>query len=106
MNAIKSTVKNGKIVVDAPDDWPEGCRVIVEPVPAGGERIGLDESEWRNDPAALADWEAWIQTIEPLELTAEEQAAHARFEEEFRRFNIEAVRKRMAAGDGPCSKWT
>ncbi len=89
MNAIKGTVKNGKIVLDAPADWPEGCGVLVEPVLAVGEKIGLAESEWRDDPAALADWEAWIKTIEPIEFTPEELAATARFEEEFRRFNIE-----------------
>jgi hypothetical protein len=98
MNAIKGTVKNGKIVLDAPPDWTEGCPVIVEPVSAPGEKIGLDEFEWRDDPAALADWEAWIKTIEPIELSPDEQAANARFEEEFRRFNIEAVRKQMAEG--------
>jgi hypothetical protein len=96
MNAIRGTVKNGKIVLDAPADWPEGCGVSVEPVSAVGAKIGLDESEWRDDPAALADWEAWLQTIEPIELTPEEAAAAARFHEEFRRFNIEAVRKQMA----------
>jgi hypothetical protein len=100
MNAIKGTVKNGKIVLDAPDDWPEGCRVIVEPVSAVGEKIGLDECEWRDDAASLADWEAWIKTIEPIELTPQEQVANTRFEEEFRRFNIEAVRKQMAEGGG------
>jgi len=98
MNAIVGTVKNRKIVLDAPDDWPDGCGVIVEPVPPLGEKIGLDESQWRDDPATLADWEAWIKTIEPLELGAEEVAANARFEEEFRRFNIEAVRKQMTEG--------
>ncbi len=98
MNAIRSTVKNGKIVLDAPADWPEGCGVIIEPVSTSRAKIGLDESEWRDDPVALADWEAWIKTIEPIELTPEEQAATARFEEAFRQFNVEAVRKQMAEG--------
>lgn len=68
-----------------------------------GERAALlpvaEEAEWRDDPAALADWEAWMKTIEPLELTPEEQAAGARFDEEFRRFNVEAVRRQLAEGD-------
>jgi hypothetical protein len=98
MNAIRSTVKNGKIVLDAPADWPEGCGVIIEPVAAVGDKIGLDESEWRDDPAALADWAAWLKTIEPMEVTPQEQAADSRFEEEFRCFNLEAVRKQMAEG--------
>jgi hypothetical protein len=60
----------------------------------------MEESQWRDDPETLADWERWIKTIEPIELTPEEQAANARFAEEFRRFNVEAVRKLMAAGGG------
>jgi hypothetical protein len=28
-----------------------------------GERIGIDESEWRDDPAGLAEWETWLRTI-------------------------------------------
>ncbi len=95
MNAIKSIVKDGRVSLDAPPDWPEGCAVIVEPIPAAGEKIGIDESEWRDDPASLADWDAWIKTIEPLEFTPDEDAALARFNEEMRRYNIEAVRRQM-----------
>jgi hypothetical protein len=100
MNAIKATWKNGQIVPDVPVSWPEDCRLIVEPLPAE-ERIGIDESEWRDDPESLADWEAWLKTIESLELTPEEQAAFARFDEEMRRFNIEAVRRQMEEGGLP-----
>jgi hypothetical protein len=109
MSAIKGTFKNGQVVLDAPPDWPEGCRLKVEPEPLpegtvmatdrprdehNPAKIGLDESEWRDDPEALADWKAWLQTIEPVEFTPEE-AAIARFNEEMRRFNIEAVRRQM-----------
>jgi hypothetical protein len=44
------------------------------------EKIGLDESEWRDDPASLADWEAWVKAIQPLELTQEEEAFFARYQ--------------------------
>jgi hypothetical protein len=53
-------------------------------------KFGLDESEWRHDPEAIADWAAWLETIEPI--TFAEPTA---FDEEFRRFNIDAVRKQM-----------
>lgn len=56
-------------------------------------RIGIRESEWRDDPEALADWDWWIQRIEPIELSPEERAEHERFEEEFRRSNLEEVYK-------------
>jgi hypothetical protein len=48
----------------------------------------------------LADWEAWIQTIGPLQLTEEELADLVRFREEFRRFNIDAVHRQMGLGEG------
>jgi hypothetical protein len=98
MNAIEVMVKNGRIDIATPADWPEGCRVVIEPLPVAREKIGLDESEWRDDAASLADWEAWIQTIQPLEFTPEEEAAFSRFDEEMRRYNIEAVRRQMEEG--------
>jgi len=88
MTVIKSVVKNGRIDLVAPADWPEGCEVVIEALPQSADKIGLDESEWRDDPEALADWEAWIKTLEPLEYTPEEEAAFARFDENMRRFNI------------------
>lgn len=98
MIAVKTTVQNGRIEVKAPEELADGTEVLVELTPLSPEKIGLDESAWRDDPAALADWEAWIRTIRPLELTPDEEGAFARFNEEMRRFNIEAVRKQMEEG--------
>lgn len=100
MKTIKATVRNRRIELTAPEDLPDGTEVLVDVTPLSLGKVGLDESEWRDDPAALADWETWMKTIEPIELDAEERAAGARFEEEFRRFNVEAVRKQMAEGTG------
>jgi hypothetical protein len=94
MHPIRATWTNGQIVPAEPVDWPEGSELLVEPVPAG-EKIGLDESDWRDDAEALADWERWINTIEPLEFSDEERASMERYQEEFRRFNLEAVRRQM-----------
>ena len=96
MNTIKATVRNGRIEQEAPADWPEGSTVLIEPVPTGEGRIGMEEAEWREDPAALADWEQWLATIEPLEFTPEEEAAQARFRDDMLRYNLEAVRRQMA----------
>jgi hypothetical protein len=98
MNAIKTTVRNRRIELNVPDDLPDGTEVLVDVTPLSANNIGVDEAEWRDNSAALADWEAWIKTIEPIEWTPEELAANARFEEEFRRFNVEAVREQMNAG--------
>ena len=101
MSPIKTIIRNRRIELNAPEELPDGTEVLVEVTPVAPEKVGIDESEWRDDPDALADWDAWLKTIEPIELTPEEQAANGRFEEEFRRFNVEAVRKQMEDGTGP-----
>ena len=98
MNAIKAIWTNGQIVPTEPVDWPEGSELLVEPV-LPSEKIGLDESEWRDDPQSIADWIAWVDTIEPLVLSDAERAEMDRYRAEHRRFNIEAVRKQMQLGD-------
>jgi len=101
MNAIKGMVQNGRLDLETPPDWPEGCTVLIEPLPEVSEKIGLDESEWRDDAAGLADWDEWIKTFEPLEFTPDEVVAFARFQNEMRRYNIEAVRRQMEEGPIP-----
>jgi hypothetical protein len=101
MNAIKATVCNRRIEVEVPDELPDGAQVLVELTPIASEKIGINESEWRDDPEALADWDAWMRTIEPIELTPEEVAKNSDFEQAFRKYNIEAVRKQMEQGTEP-----
>ncbi len=101
MNAIKATWKGGRIVPAEPVDWPEGCEVVVEPLPVTAFKIGLDESEWRDDPASLADWDAWLPTIEPLEFTPEEKTAFTQFESQMRQYNIDGVRREMEGKSVP-----
>ena len=93
MTRIHAIVTNRRIDVAAPNEMPDGAEVVVE-LSFPSERIGLDESEWRDDPEAIAAWSAWLDTIEPVEFVQE-----GAFEEEFRRFNIEAVRKQMCGGN-------
>ena len=90
MSPIRTVVHDRLIEVPAPVELADGTEVLVQLV-AVREKVGLDESEWRDDPAALADWAAWLGTIEPVEF-----AAPGPFEEEFRRFNVEAVRRQMS----------
>jgi hypothetical protein len=97
MNAIRATWIKGQIVPAEPIDWPEGSELLVEPVPAG-EKIGLTEEEWRDDPQSIAEWVAWVDTIKPLILSDEERADMERYRAEHRRFNIEAVRRQMELG--------
>jgi hypothetical protein len=98
MDAIKATVKSGRLELDAPADWPEGTEVHIEPVHSASEKIGIDDSEWSNAPAALADWESWIRSIEPLELTPEESERIAAFDTQMRAYNLDAVQREMREG--------
>jgi hypothetical protein len=74
MNEIHATWKDGRIVPDGPVDWPEGCRLRIEPDPEQTGAGECDEDEWSNSPEAIADWLAWYDSLEPLVFTAEEAA--------------------------------
>ena len=107
MHAIKATWTNGQIVPAEPVDWPEGSQLQVQPLLARdkidvGEKIGLDESEWEDTPEALADWNAWLPTIEPMIWEEGEREEYERFREEVRKYTMDAVRKQMEemADDG------
>lgn len=94
--SIKTTVHGRRIELTVPEEIPDGTEVLVDLTPLTADKIGLDECEWRDDAEALADWTAWLGTIEPVTFAEE-----GPFEEEFRRFNVEAVRKQMAEGGNP-----
>ena len=72
MNAIRSVVKNGRVEVDAPADWPDGTPVRVE--------LGLnDQSEYDDErpetPDEIQAWLRWYHSLEPIVMTLEEEAA-------------------------------
>jgi hypothetical protein len=98
MDSIKATWTNGQIMPQEAIVWPEGTELLVEPaIPFA---VGLQESQWRSDAQAIADWENWLSTIEPRILTDQERADLMAYEAEHRRFNLDAVRQQMASGDG------
>lgn len=93
MRPIRAIVHDRRIELSAPDDLPDGTHVLVDITRLSNERIGIAESEWRDDSQALSDWAAWLETIEPVAFAIEDP-----FSEEFRRINVDAVRKQMAEG--------
>jgi hypothetical protein len=104
MNAVRAVWTNGQIVPAGPVDWPEGSELLVEPIVAGGEGIGLTEEEWRDDPESIAAWIAAVEKIEPLVLADEEREAYQRYRDAARQFNVNAVREQMEelpGGDAP-----
>jgi len=94
MSAIKATWKNGQILPDEPVDWAEGSELLVEPLGLS-DRIGLVESECRDDPESIAKWIAIVEKIEPLVWANGELEEYEQHYQASRAFNIEAVRKQM-----------
>lgn len=74
MSAITGTVKNGLVVLDDPAELPNGSRVVVQPLESA-ETFGLSESDWHDTPEAIAEWIAWYDSMEPIELSAAEERA-------------------------------
>src|SRR5208337_236612 len=74
MKSIHAVWKNGQIVPTQPVDWPEGTALVVEPIEESlvtdpqGDLLG-------DDPASIARWLAWFDSLEPLSFTPEEEAA-------------------------------
>ncbi|HZV03649.1 MAG TPA: hypothetical protein VE999_01035 [Gemmataceae bacterium] len=57
MTPIMGTVRNGQIVVDQPVEWPEGCRVVIEPAANEEtlkERFRRLSAVWQKETAYLS----------------------------------------------------
>lgn len=64
---IKGTIENGRIVPSEPIRWPNGTEVAID---------ALEEDRLQgDDPESIADWIAWYQSLEPLIMSPEEEAA-------------------------------
>ncbi len=85
MNTIAGTYQQGRIVLRSPVDWPEGSRVEVMLVEAGIDKMGMTEEEWPSDPQGIAELLARMDQCEPLEMTAEEEADLAAWQQIVRR---------------------
>jgi hypothetical protein len=55
VHGIRATWKNGRIVPDLPPEWPEGCRLKIEPEIVVPNSVGVSEEDWSNSPEAIAD---------------------------------------------------
>jgi hypothetical protein len=93
MNAILSVVKNGRVEVDAPPDWPEGTPVRVELGFNGRAEI---DDEYPETPEEIEEWIPRFREIEPIEMTPEEEAAwetDRKIQKEFDNANVERDRR-------------
>jgi hypothetical protein len=90
MTTYSTTVQNRRIEIPAPNEIADGTSVRVE-VSVPEVRLGISESEWSDAENAVAEWSAWLKTIEPVKFDQPDAC-----EEPFRRMNIDAVGRRMS----------
>jgi hypothetical protein len=93
MNAVSATWKNGQIVLDQNHvDWPEGCRLLVEPVPE--DSLGIRDADWPQTPEEIERHLALMDQIEPLIMTEAEIANWEQTRKDQREFDKANFEKR------------
>lgn len=80
---IRAKWINGQLIPEGEIDWPEGTVVYVSREPTS-EADESDLAEQKDDPASIAAWLAWYDSLEPLVYAPGEEA------------EIEAARKERA----------
>jgi hypothetical protein len=97
MKAIKARWKKGRIVPEERVDLPEGCRLIVKPVP-DEDTIGMREEEWEDTPEAIDDWLRWYDSLEPLKIKQSDRAkweSALKTQKEFEKANFEKWARKL-----------
>ena len=92
MIVVHGTYREGHVDLDGPVDWPNGSRVAVLP---SNDSVGLIESDWPDSPETRAALLQLLDDIEPLELTAADEAEIGAAREAVRQVSVRAVRERM-----------
>ena len=70
---IKARWINGQAIPDEDVDWPEGSVVFVSRLPLLEENSTEIPSQ-DDDPAAIAEWLKWYDSLEPLVFDEDEEA--------------------------------
>ena len=92
MSATVAVYRNGQIVPSGPVDWPEGCKLRVEPL---DEEIGMREEEFDGSPEMIAKWRAEFDAIPAAEMTPEEEAAWQADRQAMKEFSIRTMHERI-----------
>jgi hypothetical protein len=85
MHMILSMVKNGRVEVDVPPDWPDGTPVRVE---LGFNGRAKYDDERPETPEEIEEWIRRFREIEPIEMTAEGETARLADRKLQREFDI------------------
>lgn len=86
---IEGTYHGGRVDLDKQVDWPEGCRVRV------ALEYGMREEDWPETPEGLEALLKRIDSFEPVEFTAEDEAEIDAARAAVREMTLAAVRKQM-----------
>ena len=71
MNAIRATVRNGRIEPEVPIDFPDGTELLVYPSVADPD----PDDDWDDTPEGIVAWLQEYDALQPLIFTDEERAA-------------------------------
>jgi hypothetical protein len=97
IQTIKATWRNGQVIPDGAVNWPEGCRLNIEP--ASMEQItGMTEDEQGDDAESIRRWIEEFDAIPPLPMTPQEEADLIAWQSKVKAFNLDAVRRQMEGG--------
>ncbi len=73
MILLKGTIENGQVVLPRPADLPDGPEVTV--LADGSTRsLGIPDDEWPTTPEAIARLLAHMDSLQPFEMSAAEEA--------------------------------
>jgi len=101
MNAIRSVVKNGRVEVDAPADWPDGTPVRIELV-FNGQSDYLDESP--ETPEEIQAWLRWYHSLEPIVMAPSEEAAWEADRKMQKEFDVATLSSKADSSRRPVSR--
>jgi hypothetical protein len=75
MTTIKATIKDRRLELDVPADWPDGIEVEIHPLGQNGDDEAMSPEEIARTLAAM-------QQVEPFDMTEAERAAWEKEREE------------------------
>jgi hypothetical protein len=74
MTAVRGKIRKGKVVLDKPVRWPDGCAVMVELVDPVNTN-GIRDEDWPTTKEGIAALLKQMDEVQPFEWTEEERAA-------------------------------
>jgi hypothetical protein len=92
---LTATWKNGQVILDSPADWPEGCKLRVAAISEPAELIGIADNQWPHDPQGIAELLKRIDQIEAFEMTSEEDADWIAWRQKINELELANFEKRI-----------